>query len=217
LAVSATSCGASTSDRPADFEDPQLPGRTANPDGVPYPTDHLGGAEHSRSRPGDRIPNLTFQAYLRGDRAGGLKVVSLADYYDPEQKRHKLLHIKVAATWCGYCSAALDDLVASRDALEGEGAVSLEIVVSGNALQVGPSLGELDGWLERHASNVTTAVDVRARRMGALGVDGSVMPWDLLIDTRTMEILDSAGGAPADVKRYVRDGLAFVAKNPPGY
>lgn len=200
-----------------ELDDPELEGRAANPDGVPYPTDNLGGVEHSRARSGDRIPNFTFLAYEGGDRSGGLKPVSLADYYDPDQKRHRLLHLKVSATWCGYCSAALVDLVRSKQELEAEGAVSLEVVVSGPTNRIGPSLGELDGWVERHGSNVTTAVDVRARRLGGIGVDGTVVPWDLLIDTRTMEILDSSGGAPSDVKRYVRDGLAFVANNPPGY
>jgi hypothetical protein len=41
------------------------------------------------------------------------------------------------------------------------------------------------------------------------------MPHDLLIDTRTMEILDSSLGAPVDVARYGQDGLDFVGRNPP--
>jgi hypothetical protein len=207
----------STSVREADFSDPDVAGRAANPDGVAYPTDHLGGVEHAGRRPGDRIPNFTFQGYVDGNREGGLRTISLADYFDPEQKRHKVLHLKVAATWCAYCSAELAETVKVKEELAAEGAAFLEVVVSGNALQAGPSLGEFDGWLTRHSTTLTTAIDVRARRMASVGIDGSVMPWDLLIDTRTMEILDSSGGAPADVKRYVRDGLAFVSKNPPGY
>jgi hypothetical protein len=41
------------------------------------------------------------------------------------------------------------------------------------------------------------------------------MPHDLLIDTRTMEILDSSVGAPVDVGQYALEGLDFVEKNPP--
>ena len=70
------SCSSSRETDP-DFADPELPGRTANPDGVPYPTDHLGGAPRSGQRPGDRIPNFTFQAYVDGDRGAGLKTISL--------------------------------------------------------------------------------------------------------------------------------------------
>jgi hypothetical protein len=93
----------------------------------------------------------------------------------------------------------------------------LEVIVSGPAFQRGPSLEDVDGWMTRHNQNYSVAIDVGARRMSALGVDGSVMPWDILIDTRTMEILDSSGGAPADIVRYARDGLDFVNVNPPGY
>jgi hypothetical protein len=32
-----------------------------------------------------------------------------------------------------------------------------------------------------------------------------------------MEILDSSAGAPADVERYVREGLEWVATHPPSY
>ena len=211
-AACVVSCGSS---RPDDFPDPELPGRAANPDGVPYPTDNIGGAERSRSRPGDRIPNFTFQGYVNGDRSKGLTTITMSDFFDPDQKRHKLLHLQAAATWCAYCSAELDNTVAVKDELEPEGIVFFEVVVSGNALQSGPSLGEFDGWVDRHKSTITTAIDVRARRLSALGIDGTVMPWDVLIDTRTMEILESSGGSPADVAKYARDGLAFVKQNPP--
>jgi len=210
--VSSASCSSSSDD---DFPDPEIAPRATNPDGVPYPTDHWGGAERARGRPGDRIPNLAFKGYVDGNRAAGLQTVSLSDFYDPDRKRHKVLHIQLAATWCAYCSAELSSTVKLRDELVAEGAAFLEIVVSGSKLQDGPSLAEFDAWVDRHETNFTAVMDVRARRMGPLGIDGQVMPWDMLVDTRTMEILESSGGSPADVAVYVRDGLAFVSKNPP--
>ncbi|MBX3186411.1 MAG: redoxin domain-containing protein [Labilithrix sp.] len=202
------------SSSPPDFVDPDVPGRDENPDGVPYPTDHLGRNERAGRRPGDRIPNFTFQAYIDGDRAGGLKTVSLADYYDPDQKRHKVLHLQVAATWCAYCSAEVTATVKVKDELGAEGAVFLEVIVAGPAVLKGPALEEVDDWIERHKTNFTVGIDVRARRLASMGVDGTVMPWDMLIDTRTMEILDSSGGAPADVVAYVREGLKFANSQP---
>lgn len=198
-----------------DVADPDVPGRNVNPDGVPYPADHLGGAERAKGRPGDRIPNFSFTGYIEGDRAQGLKTVSLADYFDPDRKRHKLLHIQLAATWCSYCSRELSSTVKMKDALAAEGAAFLEIVLSGSKPLVGPSTDEFDGWVARHATNFSSVMDVRARRMGSLGIDGQVVPWDILVDTRTMEILESSGGSPADVAAYVRDALAFVEANPP--
>lgn len=209
------SCGSSSSD---PFADPDVAGRDANPDGVPYPTDHIGSAERTRSRPGDRIPNFTFQGYVNGDRSK-LQTISMADYFDPDRKRHRLLVIQFAATWCAYCSQEVNETMrvkaSPEDSAAIEGAVFLQILVSGAKLQQGPSLDEAEQWAARHNMSYSMAIDVGARRVTRLGVDGSVMPWDARIDTRTMEIIESSGGSPADIVRYVKEGLDFVNKNPP--
>jgi hypothetical protein len=50
-----------------------------------------------------------------------------------------------------------------------------------------------------------------------VGVNSSVVPHDILIDTRTMEILDSSVGAPVDVAKYTLEGVRWVNENPPSY
>lgn len=206
---------ASCSSDPDPMDDPDLPPVTTNPEGVAYPMDHNGGREHSPLRPGDRIPPFTFRGYRDGDRSKGLQTIAIADYFDPTQARHKVLHIQLAATWCGYCSAELSATVPVAKDLNAKGIALLEIVVSGAKANEGPSTGEFDGWVSRHGTNFSTAVDVGVRRLGVIGVNGAAMPHDMLIDTRTMEILDSSLGAPVDVARYGQEGLDFVAKNPP--
>jgi hypothetical protein len=217
LALAMVASCSSSGQSPPDFPDLDVAGRDANPDGVPYPTDHLGGVHHAGKRLGDRIPNFTFQAYVDGDRAAGLKTISLADYFDPEQKRHKILHIEVAALWCAICSSVASETVQVKDELDKEGVVLLEIIVAGRGLQIGPSLGEVDGWVMSHHTNFSSAIDVRARRLSTIGIDGGSgrMPWDLLIDTRTMEILNSSVGAPQSILRFDRDGLDYVGSHPP--
>lgn len=200
-----------------DFEDPNLPGRDANPEGVAYPTDHLGGNPRAGKNPGDRIPNFTFQAYVDGDHAAGLKTISLADYYDPQQLHHKVLHLEVAATWCAVCSAYADATVKTKDLLGKEGVVYLEVIVAGPSSTSGPSLPDVDAWVKGHNSNFTTAIDVRGTRLAGIGVPPQTMPWDVMIDTRTMEILDSTAGAPMELVAYDRSYLALVAKRPPPY
>ena len=217
LACLLASCSSSKESEP-DFVDPDLPGRDANPEGVPYPTDHLGGAPRSGKRPGDRIPNFTFQAYVDGDRAAGLKTISLADYFDPQRTRHRILHLEVAAVWCVICSSYAEATVKAKEPLGKEGVVYLEVMIGGQGGSgAGPSLGEVDAWIARHKSNFTTAIDVRARRLAGIGIPPQTMPWDLMIDTRTMEILDSTGGAPLDIVAYDRSFLASVATRPPAY
>ena len=202
---------------PDEMVDPDVQGRDTNPDGVPYPTDRLGGKERSTLSPGERIPNYHFRGYPLGDRSRGLQTISMADYYDPQQKRHKVLHLQLAATWCGYCSAEISATVANRDANNARGITYLEVIVAGANADFGPSQAELDGWVSQHASNIDTAVDVRARRLRGIGIDPRVMPHDILVDTRTMEILDSSPGAPLDVGAYGRDGISFVDTHKPSY
>lgn len=211
-------CSASR-ESPEELDDPVVVGREANPDGVAYPTDQLGGMQRAAGRPGQRIPNFTFQAYVDGDRSRGLVTFSMADFYDPTQKRFKIIDLQVAATWCSVCSGVVTATVPVKEKLSAEGVVFLEIIVAGNSPSAGPSLDELDAWVARHGSNYTTAVDVRARRLGGIGIDPKAVPYDLLIDTRTMEILDSSVGAPKDfdVEAYVREGLKYVASHPPSY
>lgn len=206
------------SEEPApDFADPDLVVRETNPDGVPYPTDNLGGRPRRTSARGERIPNFAFQGYRDGDRSGGLETISLSEYYDPAQKRHKVLHLLAAATWCAICSSELEAAVSAKEPLAAEGVVFFEVIVSGAAPGKGPSLAEVDEWVSRHKANFSVGIDVRARRLGTVGVDPAAMPHDILIDTRTMEILDSSVGAPLDIVKYVREGLRWVKENPPSY
>lgn len=206
---------ACATEAPSEIDDPALPGRTTNPDGIPYPEDALGGAERSATHAGDRIPNFTFKAFVGGDASKGLELVSLADFYDPDQKRHKILDIQVSQSWCSICSAETRATVPGVSALSEEGVVFLQVMTSGPSPASGPSLEDAEGWLARHGMNYTLAVDVRGRRMASLGV--TTVPWDILIDTRTMEILDSSAGAPVNVASYVREGLRWVDGHPPSY
>ena len=207
--------GGCSSGEPEELSDPDLAVVETNPDGDPYPTDHIGGRQHSSRRPGDRMPNFTFRGYKDGNRAAGLQSISLAEYFDPKQKRHKVLHLQLAATWCAVCSSELEMTVPVVEPLKERGVVFLEVIVSGATAGRGPSLAEVDAWIDRHKTNFSTGIDVRGRRLAALGVNGATMPHDVLIDTRTMEILDSSVGAPVDVAAYALDGLEFVEKNPP--
>jgi hypothetical protein len=217
LVTPALACS-SAKTTPPDFADPQLPGHDANPDGLAYPTDHLGGTPRSgKAHPGDRIPNFTFQAYVNGDRAAGLQTISMADYFDPKQARNKVLHMEVSAVWCAICSSVTDETVKVKDELGKEGVVYLEVVTAGASPGAGPSLGEVDDWITRHTSNLTTAIDVRATRLASIGVDPGVRPWDIVVDTRSMEILESSGGSPLDVAKYDRSYLAVVAATVPPY
>ncbi len=215
--VALLACGASNDADEPEFMDAEGPARDTSPDGVAYPVDHLGGAARSGTRRGDRIPNFAFSGYVDGDRASGLRTISLADYYDPQRARHRILHLEVAAVWCPICSSYAHATTKAKEPLGREGVAYLEIIVAGKSGSSGPSLREVEEWMDRHRSNFTTAIDVRAKRLAGIGVGLQTMPWDIVIDTRTMEILESSGGAPPDIVAYDRSFLRAVENSPPAY
>jgi hypothetical protein len=205
-----TAAGCSTA---CTFDDPDVAGRDRNPDGIPYPTDRLGTRPRQGTTPGDHFPNLTFQGYPDSNRAAGLQTISLADYYDPQASRHRVLHVMAAAMWCPHCQNETDRMAELAPTLRTEGAEFVQVVINGPSSGTAADLCDVDSWMEEHATNFTVVFDARAKRLGAVA-DVSAVPWNALIDTRTMEVLDVSVGAPADFAAYVRAALDVVGPAP---
>ena len=216
LVISALAgCGGSSTKSETEYVDVEVTPAATNPDGVAYPTDHIGWQKHVGKTRGDRIANLAFQGYLDSNRTGGLKTVSLADFYDPKAAKYKAIHIQIAATWCSICAAESDATVTARDDLVSRGAVLLSTIANGAVLNVGPTLGEFTGWMDKHKTNYTMLLDSRSKRLGPLGVTG--FPYNVLLDPRTMEILYSDLGAPENVVKYVNLAIDYVTTQPASY
>lgn len=201
-ACSSKSSGPST----AAFNDVDVAAHDANPDGVAYPTDDIGPNQRVTGRYGQRIPNLTFQGYPASDKAGGLKTISLADYYDPQNKRYKLLHVMLAGSWCTICQGQTKEMVPEMPELGQQGLVTVQALVNGPAVGYGPQLVDLDAWIDKHKTPYTMVIDVQAHRFrGIWSFDG--IPVNALVDPRSMEILAVGVGAPNDFKAYVAAGF----------
>ena len=209
-ALLSSSVGCSgTSETP--LADPDVSAAEKNADGVVYPTDHIGTRSRTKTRAGDRIANFSFQGYVDGNPKGELKTISLADFYDPEAKRHRVLQIQGVAGWCSICASEARQTMAVQAALQAEGAVVIQILFQGKSRSVGPSLLDLEVWCGTYETAHPVLFDTNAKRLGVFGIDG--FPWNALIDTRTMEILDQGTGAPADIGAYIREGLR-LSKGP---
>ncbi|MBL0193225.1 MAG: redoxin domain-containing protein [Myxococcales bacterium] len=197
------------------FVDPDVPAVSVNPDGLAYPTDHIGTRARSKVRAGDRLANFAFQGYLDGNPQGTLKTLAMADLYDPDAKRSRLLHIQGVAGWCPVCASEAKQTLAAASALRAEGAVIIQVLMQGAKRSVGPSLADLETWCDTYETKHAVLLDVDGRRLSVFGIDG--FPWNALIDTRTMEILDQGIGAPRDVAAYVREGLRLANAPPATY
>lgn len=196
----------STSNEP--LADPDVAAAGTNKSGVAYPTDHVGTRARSKYRAGDRLENFSFQGYLDGNPKGALKTVSMADFFDPEAKSHRVLHLQGVAGWCSICSGEARQTMAVQSVLRGEGAIIVQVLFEGKTRSIGPSLLDLEVWCGTYEASQPVLFDTRAKRLGVFGIDG--YPWNALIDTRTMEILDQGTGAPNDVAAYVREGLRLA-------
>lgn len=198
------------------FADPSVTGRDTNAEGLAYPTDHLGGTSRIGAQRGDRIPNFSFQGYVDSNRTGGLHTISLADYYDPWQKHGKVLHIMEAASWCIICDGQTREMTAAKDAMAAQGVVIVQAIMNGAKAGTGPTLLELDQWMDRYPTWFTVVVDDRAKRLSSVASVGAV-PWNALIDLRTMEVLFASVGRPYVYEQFVKAGIDWVDKHPPSY
>jgi len=212
---SALGCS-SVSDVPAGGVDTG-PGSGVNPDGVPYP-EPSGGYGHvprSGSTPGSVLQNFKFHGRLAG--SSQVTTISLADYYDPCNKRYKILHLSVAAVWCQPCSqettAVVTDLASSSSVLKANEVVFVQALDDGSAAGTPATLDDLAYWIKVHDSNFTEMLDPGLQNLGGF-FNAAAVPWNADIDVRTMEMLSSGEGWNGDLKSAVTAALAALPGSP---
>jgi hypothetical protein len=200
-------------------------GHDANPDGVPYPTQHIGlrarGLTPSGApdpTPGDVIANYKFLGYPGGDRSHGLQTVALADYFDPSGSRYKVIHLMAASTWCGPCNDETDALVSTfaQPATDrrARGVAYVQALIEGPSPNYPATSDDLGAWIDAHHVPFTEVLDPEAEALGAF-FDASSVPFNADVDARSMELLQAGTGyeAPGAVDVW----LDFVAHDPPAY
>jgi len=188
-------------------------GHNVNPDGVAYPRPVTGYGHTPRgnsTQAGSVIQNFKFLGYRDGNRAAGMTTISLADYYDPCQKHHKLLHLAAAAVWCNPCNMETDALVAAKAMLDASGVVVVQALDEGN-VGVPATAQDLNLWMMRHSVNFTEMLDPGLANLGSF-FKAAEIPWNADIDVRTMEILTAGTGYDPTLDMSVP--LAQVAQSP---
>jgi hypothetical protein len=194
----------------------QVDGGT-NPNGVPYPSTNIGYNARKGSIRGNQIANYTFKGYPNGDMSKGLQTISLSDYYDPTGKLgYKLLHLGVAALWCGPCNQETAATVPLVPMFATEGVVFAQSLDEGAAVGVAATTADLNNWVGKYKSNFTEMLDPNDANLGPF-YDASAVPWNAIIDTRSMEILTAGTGYSGNVKDDIAPWLKWVAENPSSY
>ena len=199
---------------PPPFDDVDVAGRDTNPDGVPYPADDWGLEDRSKRVPGQRLPNFTFWGYPDSDRFAGLQPVSFADYYDPDQRRHKLMFLVGVVAYCPHCQNETRALVEATSAMHDVGVRVVQVMFQGSKPGRALSLLDVDNWVKGMGTKFTVLIDAEARRVGT--VAGFIaVPWNVLLDTRSMEVLLVDYGELTDVRAFVDIAVRWVDSHGP--
>jgi hypothetical protein len=223
-AVSLSAIGCSSSNK-----DPGIAASTGtqaaenNPYGVAYPTQNLGTQQRRGSTPGSVMKNYRFVGYPHHEpntvvpTGGELQNVQLADFFDPEMRKFKVIHVSVAAVWCGPCVEETDETVTLAEELLKEGIVFVQALSDGPVDGRGATQKDLDAWILKHKANFTELLDPDLKNFGVF-FNAAAVPWNANIDARTMEILTAGVGAPQlGVKGDTEKALKWVEENPPSY
>lgn len=208
-ALSALACASSST---KTQQDPGLAGSgdttiaapDTNPDGVPYPTDNIGTTPRSGSRPGNKIQNFKFLGYPDANVAGGLKPISLAQFFDPTGNKYRLIHIQAAGSWCVYCQKETELLVPLAQKLADRKVVWLVSLAEGPSQGDPSTQKDLDAWIAEFKSPFTHVLDPANRNLGPF-YDRAALPWNADVNAMTMEILQAGTGAPTSAEEILAD------------
>lgn len=206
--------------QPVGVAAPDAPSADTNPYGAPYPTTDLGYLEHAR------IPNLKVLGYRAQDTlhevdASGDRVpITMADYYDPfGWMGIRLLHISFSERWCPPSNQQVSDMSGwdyqnnKRTGpglaieLESVGVRFLDILGDGFTPGTDATLDDLRGWIDQHQINFDVAHDSQVRGSFVSLFSGPYLPMNIVIDTRTMEIVKIYVGESQDLGRDLKQML----------
>lgn len=165
-----------------------------NPYGQPYPSQNVGTAARSGARAGNRIANYKFYGYPDANPANGLQPMSLAQFYDPEGRQFKLIHIQASGVWCVWCQKETEVVVPMKKKLDDRKVVWLVSLAEGAALGTPAKQSDLDNWIAEYKSPYPHVLDPGNKNLGVF-YDAAALPWNANINAKTMEILQAGTGA----------------------
>jgi hypothetical protein len=188
-ALLGTGCGTNAPEIPPELLEPTRADPLDYPPG-PY------GAEVS-----DTVENLHFEGWLDPAAAGfdseAFEPISFADFYNPDAASGpELLLVNTTAVWCQSCRIEHADLPERDRTLGPRGLVILALMYQdGNEQPATPR--DLEVWARQFETSFPMALD-RDFLMGRF-VPADVAPLNLLIDARSMTVLERFIGDQAAV------------------
>lgn len=182
---------------------PEGQGQEANTDAV-YPAGPYG------INRGSIVQNFKFVGFPRPDEQTDEAFnVSLADFYNPTgdavweegspygagRPKPKALMIVVSAVWCGPCNMEAKDLLPGEfEEYNPQGVEFLLNLADGPTLGAPAEFKHLIKWVEKYETKFPAVIDP-SYKLSAL-FEANAFPANMIIDTRTMEIVEVVAGVP---------------------
>lgn len=149
---------------------------------------------------GSTAADMCFRGWSRPDSvahdADSLTSLSFGRYFDPAGDRYELLLVNSAALWCAACQSEHEDLPDHYRENAPRGLVVLSALFQDERGEPA-TIADLALWVETYETPFPMALDPDYQ-LGAYAPDGSA-PLNLLIDARTMEILEKFTGDQSTV------------------
>jgi hypothetical protein len=193
-----------------------------NPYGTCYPTQNIGTSVRAGSTPGSIIANFAFDGLPAADTGKldpaaaktSTSTIHLSNYYDPAGKGIpgviggvpiKIIHLTVAALWCGPCNEETDFIAGANHTgyntgnasfateLAPLGVVFVQAIDDGPVPGTGATLNDLSTWITWHSNDFTTMVDPGNANLGIF-FNAAAIPFNMNINAKTMEILTADVG-----------------------
>ncbi len=203
--------------------------------GVCYPTNDVGSGARSsfgaNGTAGQRIANFAFTGYEATDTTlvapGSPVTIHLAHFYNPSLETIpdliggvpvKLIHLTVAAVWCGPCNQETDFIAGGNwtgtntngasfaKALAPLGVVFVQALSDGPVFGTGATLTDLSTWVGHHQSDFTEMLDPGVKNLGIF-FDAASVPFNMNIDARSMEILSSETGFDTGMDQTIKNQI----------
>jgi len=185
---------------------------SATPSWTAYPAGPYGTSK------GATIQNLSFLGWKHPEQAGydpaKVETVRLSDFYDPDgQTGVKLLAVNASAVWCGVCRREYQDMH-TNDVYANLRPQGLEILGTlfedTNSFPAQPQ--DLRNWaaIPAHSVKFPFVLDP-GFKLGAY-FDSDATPLNMLIDVRTMTIVQVTMGISDPTSKYWTQVQALLEK-----
>jgi hypothetical protein len=168
---------------------------------VAYPEGPFGDAV------GSIIRDYKFRGFARpqdGNFAG--QVISMSDFYNPTgtemhaaesiyggKAKPKALMVIIAAGWCGPCQQEAKNILPGEYTEFGPQGAEFLTIMAEDAAYNEPNLKDIENWSTKYKAQWPSVVDGQFKFF-ALAAEPA-FPANILIDTRTMTIVDRVAGA----------------------